>query len=179
MSVAGDLPVRADFLDEAAIARLLARRQAIYGEAGAAAAEQRADLLLWRLGAELYASPLADVRAVAPLPRITPIPGAPPGLLGLVSRRGIIHNLFDPAAVLGGAGDGDAAAGQMVVLRHDRPCLALRVSDLVGTVAMPAGGDAPAGLACFLAPPEGEHFALVSTPLLIERLLARHRPREG
>ncbi|WP_114953455.1 chemotaxis protein CheW [Sphingosinicella terrae] len=176
---AGDLPVSAEFLDEAAIATLLARRQAAYGDARDLAVLGGSDLLLWNLGAERYALPLADIKAVAALPRVTRVPGAPAALAGLVSRRGVVHNLFDPAAVLGADPLADDGAARMIVLRHERPCIALRVSGVAATAAFADDGDADAGLARLVETPEGERFTLVSTPRLIERLLARPSPKEG
>lgn len=175
----GDLPVRAEFLDESAIAALLARRQADYAGARDLAVLRRSDLLLWTLGAERYALPLADIKAVATLPIVTRVPGAPAALVGLVSRRGIVHNLFDPAAVLGADTVADEGIARMIVLRHERPCIALRVSDVAATLAFAGDEDVEAGLARLVETPEGERFTLVSTPRLIERLLARPSPKEG
>jgi chemotaxis signal transduction protein len=174
----GDLPVRAEYLDDAAIARVLARRQGFFSLPHAQAGGEMRTLLLWSIGAEQYASPIEDVREVALLPRITPVPAAPAALIGVVSWRGLVHNLFDPAAALGAPGDA-AGATRMIVLRHDHPRMALRVSSVSGIAQVPADRDEPGALARLLATAEGVRFALVSTPLLIERILVRRDTREG
>jgi purine-binding chemotaxis protein CheW len=179
MTGTGDVPVRADYLDEAHIAELLAQRQAAYAEVPEDSVEARRDILIWTVGQERYGTPLADVRVVAPVPRVTRIPGAPPQLLGIVGLKGVIHNLFDAAPLVGAPIRAAAAEHRMLVLRHDAPCIALRVATLEGVVALTADQEAGDALTRFVDAADGQGFALVSTPLLIERLLARRSMREG
>lgn len=180
---AGDLPVRAEFLDDAAIAALIERRRRAFLPGQEQGLAETGTLLLWTLGEARYATPLADVREVAPVPRVTRVPGAPPALLGVISWRGIVHNLLDPGAALGSASGGVEAGGRILVMRDERVRIALNVSTVPGVVAVSAddGEATPAdqGLTRFIATDDGNGFALVSTPLLIERLLARRGPREG
>ena len=177
---AGDLRVRAEHLDEAHIAALLAERQALYARDERGEWRDTSELLVWSIGRESYATPLADIREIAPVPHVTRIPGAPPHLLGLIARRGVIHNLFDPAPVLGAAAAEEGATQRMLLLRWDHPCIAIRVSGADRIAALPAdmddGGEAT--LTTF-TPDSDAPFARVSTRLLIEQLLARHGPREG
>ena len=172
MSRAGDLAVEAAFLDDAAIAALLDERQRRYADALAVAEERSASHLLWTVGAERYATPLADLGEVAAIGRVTRVPGAPPTLAGVVNHRGQLFNLLDPAPALGAAAT--EAGAMMLVLRQAAPRVALRVSTVVGTVALPPEDDAADPvLARFIPLEEGDGFAIVSTALLMEKLLDR------
>jgi chemotaxis signal transduction protein len=57
--------------------------------------------LLLPVGAEWYAVELATVREVLRRPEITPLPGAPPTVLGVLNVRGEVVPALDTAAVLG------------------------------------------------------------------------------
>ena len=48
-----------------------------------------------------YAIELREVREVVPSPVVTPLPGAPPGLLGVFNLRGEVLPLFDIGVLLG------------------------------------------------------------------------------
>jgi purine-binding chemotaxis protein CheW len=56
--------------------------------------------LLLPLGAEWYAVELATVREVLRRPEITPLPGAPPTVLGVLNVRGEVVPALDTAALL-------------------------------------------------------------------------------
>ena len=176
MKRAGDLKVRAEYLDDAAIAALLEQRQAEQAGTDDADWEQGAAVLRWSLGSEHYATRLADIRAVAPLPRLTRVPGGPPALLGIAHWRGAVLNVFDPATALDTPSAGEG--GTMLVLRNEAPRLALRVSAAVG-VAYAVADATGKGMSEFIETGEGERFALVSTALLVGQLLARRAPKRG
>jgi purine-binding chemotaxis protein CheW len=55
----------------------------------------------FRLGAESYAVPVAHVLEVAEVGALTPVPGAPPSVLGVRNLRGQVLPVIDLAAVLG------------------------------------------------------------------------------
>jgi purine-binding chemotaxis protein CheW len=173
----GDVPVSVEDLDEAQVAERLERRQKAFDRPEEAGWRETREVLIWSLGQELYGTPLADVREVAPLPRVARVPGAPTALAGVVALRGLICNLFDPAQALGAA---PAEGGErMIVLRHERPCIALRVSAAERLISLDLDLTTDGALTRFLAPPGEQGFALVSTPLLIEQLLARRSSKEG
>lgn len=173
----GDVPVRVEDLDEAQVAARLERRQKAFDRREEAAWRETREVLIWSLGDELYGTPLADVREVAPLPRVARVPGAPAALAGIVALRGLILNLFDPAQALGAAAAG--AGERMIVLRYDRPSLALRVTGAERLVSLDLDVTTGDGITRFIAPPGEPGFALVSTPLLIEQLLVRRSAKEG
>ena len=53
------------------------------------------------LGEDRYGIELTDVREVVPEPFLTPLPGAPPAVLGVVNLRGEVVPVLDTAALLG------------------------------------------------------------------------------
>ncbi len=54
-----------------------------------------------RAGGEHYALPVGGVREIAKLSQITPVPGAPPGVLGVWNLRGDVMAVLDLATLLG------------------------------------------------------------------------------
>ena len=69
---------------------LRARAQALARPAAAAAAEASLDVLEFRLAQEQYAIETRYVREVYPLRDLTPLPGTPPFVQGIVNVRGRI-----------------------------------------------------------------------------------------
>jgi purine-binding chemotaxis protein CheW len=59
------------------------------------------EALLIPVGAEVHAVELALVREVVRAPRVAPVPGAPPWLLGLANLRGQVVPVVDSVRALG------------------------------------------------------------------------------
>src|SRR6202165_5083726 len=59
------------------------------------------DALVFALGSELYALPATQVHEVRPLGWLTPLPGTPPFLAGLINVRGRIVPVVDLRPLLG------------------------------------------------------------------------------
>jgi chemotaxis signal transduction protein len=57
--------------------------------------------LAFPLGAESYALPLEQVREIVPAPELTPLPTAPPFVIGLLNLRGDVLPVLDAALLLG------------------------------------------------------------------------------
>lgn len=57
--------------------------------------------VLLRLGTESYAAPVGHVLEVAELGEVSPVPGAPPAVLGVRNLRGQILPVIDLALLLG------------------------------------------------------------------------------
>lgn len=173
MSLPGDVRVAAPFLDAEAVAAVLAERQRALAPLEAADRRARVPVLVWTLGDERYATPLADLHEVAAIPRVTAVPGAPPALIGLIAWRGAVLNLFDPARALRIASPAEPGR-VMLILRHAVPRVAVQVSAVTGAAAVvdpgDAGGDSPTR---FVEADDGQRLAVVDTALLIQRLLAR------
>lgn len=99
------------------------------------------DFLGLGLGAQPHALRLAELSALQALAGVTPYPGAPPELLGLVSHRGVVLPLYDLRALLGlGAAERPA---WLVVLKQAPLALAFERFDghwrLPGEACVPAG----------------------------------------
>ncbi|MCC2975253.1 chemotaxis protein CheW [Sphingomonas sp. PL-96] len=173
MSMPGDVRVAAPFLDAEAVAAVLAERQRALAPAEAADRRARMRVLTWTLGEEAYATPLADLTEVAAVPRVTAVPGSPAALVGLISWRGAVVNLFDPAAALQLPAPAEPGRA-MLVLRHAAPRIALQVSAVTAAASVVDPGATGVGsLTHFVEADGGQRLAIVDTALLIQRLLAR------
>ncbi len=96
--------------------------------------ERRAglDLLVLRVAGERYGLPPDAVREVAEIRRLTPLPHAPPQLLGLTSRDGAIVPVFDLRVVLGMSLSSLPEHGRIVVLGEERDSIAFAVEAIEG-----------------------------------------------
>lgn len=179
MSITGDVRIAAPFLDAEAVAAVLADRQRAFAATPAEDRTIRVAMLAWTLGEERYATPLTDIVEVAPVPRVTRVPGAPAALAGVVAWRGAVLNLFDPVAALGS--HAPAEGGRiMLILRHLQPRVALRITAALSIVQAAGMEDsAAATLTRFSEVAGGERLVTVDTAMLIERLLARSPQQEG
>ena len=63
--------------------------------------QERVSYLGFHLGAEVYGLPLEQLREVARVSHLRRVPGAPPGVAGLVNLRGEILCALDVRAILG------------------------------------------------------------------------------
>lgn len=170
---AADILLETDGLDPAIATRLLARRgEQLKGIQVAASTPGRA-VLIWSIGAERFALPLAEVEMVLPEGRTTPVPGAPPALIGLTTRRGRLINVVDPARALGQSG-ARAEGGHMLVLGGTTPRLALRVdrAEGVGHLAGDESGSemAAGALARQVVLADDGRLSLVDKEKLVEAL---------
>lgn len=93
---------------------------------------QRPRLLVFRAGGESYALSMESVREVERVSRVTPVPGAPAFLRGLVNLRGEILPLLDLAALL--ARKGEQSGQRLIVAQAGAadPVVALMVEELNG-----------------------------------------------
>lgn len=97
--------------------------------------------LLLPVGADRYALELVAIREVVLAPTVTPLPGAPAAVLGVVNLRGEVVPVFDTVALLGRG-------------RLERLAFAAVVETEAGPAALAADGepstvvlDQPAGAA--------------------------------
>lgn len=87
-----------------------------------------ADLLLFRIGDELFAADLASVEEAVTLPEIHHLPEMPPAMLGAFDLRGRLTPVYSPAHVIGVPLRGVAQAALLV--RSDTRRLGLAVDDV-------------------------------------------------
>ncbi|MGU3539076.1 chemotaxis protein CheW [Methylobacterium sp. A54F] len=116
----------------------LARR----GATAERAREGRA-VLVCACGSERFGIPTGEVLRVLPLRACTPLPGAPPAILGIVALSGAIVTVVGLAAALGRPGAAAPEAGHLLHLSGPVP-IALAVDRVLGTAQ--AGTEAAPGL---------------------------------
>lgn len=97
-----------------------------------AAPEQKSRLLVFRAGGESYALPMESVREVECVGRVTPVPGAPGFIRGLVNLRGEILPLLDLAALVGRREERPAQRLIVAQAGPADPVVALMVEELNG-----------------------------------------------
>ena len=106
-----------------------------------------ADLLLFRVGRELFAAELSGVEEAVDLESLAPlqqVPGTAPTARGLLMLRGSLVPLFSPAAPLGVAPEGASTA---LVIRENTGRVAILVDDVEDVLTLGDGElrPAPAG----------------------------------
>lgn len=109
-------------------ARLLARE--IRPEKGA---RSELELVVFTLGPENYAVESGYVREVYPLNSLTPLPGAPPFVLGLTNLRGEILSIVDVHAFFELPNQGLTDRSRVIVLRSHRMEFGILADSVAGT----------------------------------------------
>ena len=100
-----------------------------------------ADLLVFRVGTELFGAVLTAIEEALELPRLSHLPGMPPSMLGVISLRGRMLPAYSPARHLGVAlARKDAAA---LVLRAGDRRVALAVDDVDDVLTVDLAGLRP------------------------------------
>ncbi len=87
-----------------------------------------------RSGEEEYALPVEDVREIAPLGPVSPVPGAPDEVLGVWNLRGEVLAVIDLAAALGIAG---GEASRIVVAEQGDLRAGIVVDEVVDFCSLP------------------------------------------
>jgi purine-binding chemotaxis protein CheW len=101
----------------------------------------KADLLVFRVGTELFAAALTAIEEALELPRLSHLPEMPPSMLGVISLRGRMLPAYSPARHLGVAlAREDAAA---LVLRAGDRRVALAVDDVDDVLTVDLNGLRP------------------------------------
>ena len=124
-----------------------------------------------RVGSEHYAIDIAAVREVDRMETLTPVPGAPPAVLGVRNLRGTIIPVLDLAAILNVARQGAPAAlavveeGQRLAgLAIDEP---LEVGEMKGS---PQPTESPFLMGALLS--EGSFVGLLDLPAVLAKIEA-------
>ncbi|MCJ2039699.1 chemotaxis protein CheW [Methylobacterium sp. J-059] len=153
----------------------LARRGAMAREAAPVEAH-----LVCACGPERFGLPLADVARVVPMRSCTPVPGAPPAILGLVALSGRIVSVVGLARALGRPGADRVEGGHLVVLRTAATPTALAVDRVLGLAHLAEaaaaeggfGGEAVSRYAAADPGPSGlGDFVVIDLPQLLRRTL--------
>ncbi len=126
---------------------------------GGAASTMRAAVI--SLGGEIFTIDLKSVREVFVIETITPVPGMPPGLVGVTNLRGTVIPLLDlrPMFLL----NSDAPLRYAVVVKHEKWQVGVMVDSVpeIRTLSREQFMPAPAGMG------EGG-FPIVSTVVKLE-----------
>lgn len=95
-------------------------------------------LLVFRIGRELFGLELSGVHEVVDAPVLNHVPDLPPAVLGVVSVRGELITVHDPTPLLtpGGA---SGPAGAALVFTHGERRIALAVDDVMDAVSIDDG----------------------------------------
>ena len=104
-------------------------------------ATERADtiaVLAFQLGGERYGLPLTDLAGVLPLEHLTPVPGSPAELLGVINHRGNICSVLDLARLLGLAAH-EGASAYVLLLRRPGREVGLAVGPVEGVLRVERG----------------------------------------
>src|SRR5947207_9804005 len=93
------------------------------------------DLLVFSLGKQQFGLPVGQVSTVVPRATLTPLPGAPADLIGLLRLRGALCPVIDIRARLGLSVNAPHI-GECIVLMHTANArLGLLVEGIVGVVS--------------------------------------------
>jgi len=140
----------------------------------AAGAESAQKYVLCRAGSRRYALPVTHVvETMRPLP-VTPIAGAPSGVLGLAVIRGAPTPVVDLASLVGA--DRAEPAGRFVLVTSGARRVALAVAEVLGVHPIeraafealpPLLGDAASGAVRSVAALDGELLAVIDSARLV------------
>ncbi len=116
--------------------------------------DERPRALVVEVEARAYALPIASVRGVIRASQLTPIPGAPPFVLGLVNVRGLVVTVLALGALLrdeaGAPRDAIAPLARavpvvsVVLLEYRGRAVGVAVDAVLGVRPLDAGDDTPA-----------------------------------
>lgn len=169
----GDTRHRAP-LPEEALALLEARAERLRRHSAVQEEETRW-VALFPVGEDQYALPLQALRGAMPLRLVTPVPLAPPGIVGVVRHQGRILTVLSLASLLGCRGWRQDPAVLLVLERGDGELVACDCEQVPVATAIPALSlaQAPAsadGLTRELRLPGNGIAQLIDVGRLLERL---------
>jgi len=138
-----------------------------------------ADLLMFRIGDELFATDLASVEEAVTLPEIHHLPEMPAAMLGAFNLRGRLTPVYSPSHVIGVPLRGAAQAALLV--RADSRRLGLAVDDVedvfqvdLATVREAPGTDDTDGILLGVAHHGQELVAIVDAEALVAACVTGH-----
>ena len=139
--------------------------------AGAGVDETLAQMLLFRVGGELFAIALGACEELLEWPEVERVAGMPIDALGVFTLRGQLVSIYSPERVLGVQRTGDEGVALIIQSRGKRMALALDDADEVIAVDMdnlrrPAPRDAADGLLLGIARHGEELVAVVDVEAL-------------
>jgi purine-binding chemotaxis protein CheW len=136
---------------------------------------------VFRRGDRKFAVTADDVVTVTEWRRPTPLPHAPPAVLGVVSIQGRMLTLLDPLVLLGGAGSENGTERLIVALRGDEQ-LGLIVDETSEnlTTEIPPLGDPPSSASLDVINHEGDSITVMDVNKLFPLAIrGRERRKRG
>lgn len=118
------MPARTGLTDAQREAIFARRAEELAAPPGRGAEAEDLEVVVFALGREQYAFPRTQVREVRPLVEVTPLPGAPPFVMGLINLRGRILAVIDLRPLFGLRADG-GSLDSLVLVRHARGDVAI------------------------------------------------------
>lgn len=109
--------------------------------------EQERRFILFRVRGEWFALPVTEVKEIHPLGRVTRIPNAPHGVIGIMNLRGRVLTLYDLQAFLVGTANPPGQEAYVIVLDLDPELdVGIVVDEVAAVRAVPSGElEAPLG----------------------------------
>ena len=113
-------------------ARAFAREAHQVGTAG-----ESLDIIEFRLASETYGIASAFVREVSPLKDVTPLPGTPPFVLGIINVRGQIFSVVNLKKFFNLPERGLGELNQVIILRDNRMEFGILADAILGMYTIP------------------------------------------
>jgi purine-binding chemotaxis protein CheW len=140
-----------------------------------------ADLLLFRVGRELFAADLSAVEEAVELAEVRRLPEMVESMLGVFTLRGRLLPVYSPTRPLGVALEGEATAALIVKAGERRIALAVDDVDDVLTIDLAAlrpvpGGDDPDGILLGVARRGRDLVAVLDADALVAACLTDRVP---
>ena len=137
----------------------------------------RARLVVFMVEGTRYAVSLLAVERAYGMPAVSPLPGAPPAVLGMINLHGLPVAVVDPRRRLGLPPREYGVAAHLLIARTPRRTLAIPTDEVVGVVELDGTAVTPAAAVALGLPPDGI-AALPDGLLLIHDLDAFLTPEE-
>ena len=97
------------------------------------------EVVEFSLAHERYALELTHIREVYPLKNLTPLPGTPGFVLGLINVRGQILSVIDIKRFFDLPEKGLTNLNQVIILQSDKMEFGILADEILGTKLIPAG----------------------------------------
>ena len=163
---------------------LQTRAQTLAQEAGNGAANgETLEAVEFELAGETYAIALAQIRYVGPLHDLTPVPGTPPFVLGIINLRGEIRTVIDLKKFFDLPDAGITQLNRILLIQHDDLQLGILADTIRGVRHIPLA-DLQPGLptltdirADYLRGVTGDRLVVLDAARILTdpRILVEHR----
>lgn len=100
-------------------------------------------LVVFRLGEDYFAMPIANVNEIIRLQKITPVPKAPPFVEGVTNLRGRVIPVIDLRKRFGVASQADGQFSRIIVVEQDARLLGMMVDAVDEVLTVPSSSIEP------------------------------------